>query len=318
MPDRWYYIAGIILLLCIGSIVLMTWIIPPQPDPSPTPQTDKLAEILARGKIVIASQTNYPPWSDRKPGAIRTANTKCAPSELTADELTGFDVDVAGEVARRLGVEPCFVTPPRTQVFSGNWADAWDIGLGSITITTERAKVLYFAQPYKTVPSVFYVSRNKTAFSNISDLSGKRIGVCAGCIQERYLQGTLEMPGENIDYKVKNASIVAYNSDPLAFPHLVNGELDAVLVNIGSGQAAVKNGTPIKQLDGPVFYNYVAAAIDKKSARDPVSFTKKVTGIIQEMHRDGTLQKLIRPYYEQDLTIEASTFNITALGQFPA
>jgi polar amino acid transport system substrate-binding protein len=317
MPDRWYYIAGIVLILCLGSIVLMTWIIPPQPDPSPAPQTDKLAEILARGKIVIASQTNYPPWSDRKPGAIRTANTKCAPNEFTAGELTGFDVDVAVEVARRLGVEPCFVTPPRTQVFSGSWADAWDIGLGSITITTERAKVLYFAQPYKTVPSVFYVSRHNTAFSNISDLSGKRIGVCAGCIQERYLQGSLEIPGEKIEYVVKNASIVAYNSDPLAFPHLVNGELDAVLVNMGSGQAAVNTGTPIKLLDGPVFYNYVAAAIDKKSARDPVPFTKKVTEIIQEMHRDSTLQKLIQPYYEQDLTIKASKFNITALGQFP-
>ena len=317
MSNRWYYIAGIILILGLGGIILMACLIPPQPAPSSAMQNDKLAGILAQGKIVIASQTDYPPWSDRKPGATRTENTKCTPNEITAGELTGFDVDVAVEVARRLGVEVCFVTPPRTQVFSGSWADAWDLGLGSITITTERAKVLYFAQPYKTVPSVFYVHRNNTAFSNISDLSGKRIGVCAGCIQERYLQGTLEIPGEKIDFVVKNASIVAYNSDPLAFPHLVNGELDAVLVNMGSGQVAVKNGTPIKLLGGPVFYNYVAPAIDKKSARDPVPLTKKVTEIIQEMHSDGTLQKLIKPYYEQDLTLEASRFNITALGQFP-
>ena len=195
MSNRWYYIAGIVVLLGLGIIVLMTWFIAPQPVPSPDPQTDKLAEILAQGRIVIASQTNYPPWSDLKSGAIRNADTKCTPNEYTADELTGFDVDVAVEVARRLGVEPCFVTPPRTLVFSGNWGDAWDLGLGSITITTDRAKVLYFSQPYKTVPSVFYVNNNNTAFSNISDLSGKRIGACAGCVQESYLQGSLRFTG---------------------------------------------------------------------------------------------------------------------------
>ena len=135
MSTRWYYIAGIVLVLVLASIVLTMWSTSPQPVPSPVPQTDKLAGILARGKMVIASQTNYPPWSDRKPGAIRTADTKCAPNEFTAGELTGYDVDVAVEVARRLGVEPCFVTPPRTLVYSGNWADGWDLGLGSITIT---------------------------------------------------------------------------------------------------------------------------------------------------------------------------------------
>jgi polar amino acid transport system substrate-binding protein len=192
------------------------------------------------------------------------------------------------------------------------------MGLGSITITTDRTKVLYFTQPYKTVPSVFYVSDNNTAFSNISNLSGKRIGVCAGCVQESYLQGSLELPGENITYLVKNATIVAYNSDPLEFPDLVDGKLDAVLVNMGSGQAAVENGTPMKLLGNPVFYNYVAAAIDKKSTRDPVSLVERLTEIIQEMHQDGTLKKLLKPYSDQDLTTEAGTFNITALGQFPS
>ena len=318
MSSRRIYIAGTIILLLLFIIVVVLSVLPLQVTPAPATPDDKLAGIMARGKLVIASQTAYPPWSDYRAGGNRTLQTRCAPGELTAGELTGFDVDVAVELARRLGVEPCFVTPPRTQVFSGSWADAWDIGLGSITITSDRMKVLYFTQPYKTTPSRFFVLRSSTAITRPEDLSGKRIGVCAGCIQEQYLQGVLKIPGQNIDYVVKNATIVAYNSDTLAFPDVAAGKLDAALVNEGIGLAAIRNGTPVIPLEKPAYYAPVAAVIDKKSARDPVPFVRKVNAIIEDMHRDGTLTRLIKPYYPNDLTTEAARFNTSALGQIPS
>ncbi|MFA4824836.1 MAG: transporter substrate-binding domain-containing protein [Methanoregula sp.] len=320
MSNRWYYIAGIILLLGIGSIVLMTLIIPPQPDPSPASQTDKLAEILARGRIVIATDSAYPPNSDLVPGASRTAGTKCAPTEYTANQVTGYNVAVAEEIARQLGVEPCFVMPTRTQIISGSWAEGWDIHVGSLTITSDRMKALYFTQPYYAGPVVMFVHKNNSAFSEISDLSGKRVGVCAGCILERYLQGTLELPGQTIDFAVKNASIVAYDNEANALSDLAAGDgvkLDAVLTNLPMGQDAIKNGIPIRPLNKPAFYGYVAAAVDKKSSRDPASFVNTVTGIIRQQHSDGTLQKLSQQYYGQDRSTEAGKFNISALGQFP-
>ncbi|MDD1693846.1 MAG: transporter substrate-binding domain-containing protein [Methanoregula sp.] len=271
---------------------------------------------MTRGTLVIASQTAYPPWSDYKPGGNRTTGTKCAPNELTAGELTGFDVDVAVEMAHRLGVEPCFVTPPRTLVFSGNWADAWDIGIGSITITSDRMKVLYFTQPYKTTPSRFFVLRNNTAVSRLGDLSGKKIGVCAGCIQEQYLQGVLQIPGQDIDFVVENATIVAYNTDTLTFPDLAAGNLDAALVNEGIGLSAIRNGSPVTPLEKPAFYAPIAAVVDKNSVRDPLPFVRKMNAIVQDMHRDGTLTRIIQSYYPNDLTKEAAGFNISALQQY--
>lgn len=67
-----------------------------------------------RGTLVVATDPAYPPQSELKPGATCAVNTKCAPTEYTANEFTGFDVDMAVEIARWLGVEPCFVTPPWT------------------------------------------------------------------------------------------------------------------------------------------------------------------------------------------------------------
>jgi polar amino acid transport system substrate-binding protein len=317
MSFRPIALAGIIIVLLLCAIASAFFILPPPTATSPVTPDDKLSEIMARGKLVIASQTAYPPWSDYRPGGNRTPGTKCAPNELTAGELTGFDVDVAVEMARRLGVEPCFVTPPRTLVFSGNWADAWDIGIGSITITSDRMKVLYFTQPYKTTPSRFFVLSNNSAISRPEDLSGKRIGVCAGCIQEQYLQGVLKIPGQDIDFAVKNATVVVYNSDTLTFPNLAAGNLDAVLVNEGIGLSAIRNGSPSTPLEKPAFYAPVAAVIDKKSGRNPLPFVRKMNSIVQDMHRDGTLTMLIQPYYPNDLTKEAAGFNISALRQYP-
>jgi polar amino acid transport system substrate-binding protein len=74
---------------------------------------------------------------------------------------------------------------------------------------------------------------------------------------------------------------------------------------------------PIRQLGKPVFYDYDAAAVDKKSGRNPSSFVKNVNGIIKELNQDGTLLKFSQQYYGRDLVTETARFNTSALGQIP-
>lgn len=287
--------------------------------PTPTPPNDKLAEILARGTLVVATDDDYPPQSELT-NAPRAANTQCAPVEHTAAELTGFDIEVAVEIARRLGIEPCFVTPTWTQMTGGSWNDRWDISVASMAITPERTKVLYLSQPYYSTPAAFFVHRDNTSFSQPADLSGRTIGVCVDCTYEFYLEGTLEIPGQTVNFMVKQAKIVAYDTESYSMADLAKGDgvkLDAVLTNRPTGQSAIKAGLPLKQLGGPVFNEYLVAAIDKKHSKDPLSFARKVTEIIQQMHGDGTLLKFSQKYYGDDLTTPASQYNIQALGQLP-
>nr|WP_319375548.1 transporter substrate-binding domain-containing protein [uncultured Methanoregula sp.] len=319
MSSRRIVLVAIILVLLLCTLGLGS--LPPQTSTLPaTTDDDKLAEILARGKLVIATDSNYPPNSALKQNASRIPETRCARNEYTANELTGYNVAVADEIARRLGVEPCFVTPTRTEIISGSWSDRWDIHVGSLAITPERMKVMYFTQPYYAGPVSLFVNRNNTAYRNPGDLSGKKVGVCAGCILEHYLDGTLDLPGQKIDFAIKNATIIAYENEAVALSDLASGDgvkLDAVLTNQPLGEDAQKNGLAIRQLGSPVFYDYDAAAVDRSGGRNPASFVGNVTGIIREMNRDGTLLRFSQQYYGRDLVTETARFNSSALGQIP-
>ena len=67
----------------------------------------------------------------------------------------------------------------------------------------------------------------------------------------------------------------------------------------------------------PVFVEYLGAAVDKNQHRDPIPLVKRVSEIIQEMHRDGTLRQLSQKYYGTDLTAAAAQFKLETLEQFP-
>ena len=127
------------------------------PPPAPTAVPDLLATVLARGTLVVSTDPAYPPQSALKANPQRTAGTKCTADQKTLGELEGFDIDTSAAIAKGLGVEVCFVTPDWTLITAGGWSGRWDISVGSMTITPERAKVLYFAQPYYTTPAALFV-----------------------------------------------------------------------------------------------------------------------------------------------------------------
>lgn len=287
---------------------------------APAAATDKLAEILARGTLLFSTDPAYPPQSQLQEGGQRATSTKCASDQHTASELTGFDIDVSVAIAVKLGVEACFVTPDWTLITGGNWSNRWDISIGSMTVTPERMTKLYFTQPYYTTPAAFFVHNTNTTYTQPSDLSGTKIGACTGCTYDAFLAGTLQIPGETINYIVKDAQFVGYETDLNALQDLGLGDgvrLDAVLTAQPTGAGVIMDGMPLKQLGEPVYFEYLAGAIDKASTPDPVSFVKKVSEIIQGLNTDGTLLQLSQKYFGLDLTTAAATFDLAALNQWP-
>jgi polar amino acid transport system substrate-binding protein len=278
---------------------------------------DLLADIQARGVLRISTDPAYPPQSELVEGVEPPADTKCSGEEKPANQFTGFDVDVAVELAKRLGVEACFVTPDWTLIVGGNWAGRWDISIGSVTITPERMKVLYFGQPYYTTPAAFFVHADSSS-AKVEDLSGKTIGACSGCTYESYLNGNLEIPGETIHYLVQGATVNGYDTDTSALQDLALGNavrLDAVLTAQPTGQGFINDGQPLKQLGDPVYFEYLAPAIDRGSSLDTATFLAKVTESIQAMHSDGALKTLSEKYYGADLATPAASFDLSKLGQ---
>jgi len=285
---------------------------------TPEAPADQLAEILARGTIRMATDVAYPPQSEIVEGAVRPADTRCGPDEHVAAELAGFDIDVNVELARRLGVEPCFVTPDWELVIGGNWADRFDIVIESMTITEPRMENLWFAQPYKSQPEGFFVHVD-SSLTEPTELSGQRVGVCSGTTYESYLERTLVMPGVDIDFLVEDAEIVGYDTDSTALQDLALGDgvrLDGVMTETPLGQQLIANGLPLRQLGGVAYYEYSAPAIDRSHSVDPIPFVLRVTEIIREMHADGALADLAAKYYDFDATSGAAEYDWEALGQF--
>ena len=253
---------------------------------------DLLAQILADGEIVVSTDPAYPPQSELNP---------------TTNEYEGFDIDVATEIASRLGVTVRWETPAWESIVSGSWQDRWQMSVGSMTITSERVAVLDFAPAYYYTPAAVAVHADNTTISNTdTDLDGATIGVCGGCSYDFFLQKTLEIPGYTFDFVIDDAEIVTYDTDSTAVADLAIGDgdrLDAAISSLTVFEGAIADGVPIKVVGDPIYYEPLAAAFDKSSSLDGTSLVDRVSEIVDEMHADGTMSELSMKWFGVDYTV---------------
>lgn len=300
--------AALLLAGCSGSAPAAA------PSPSADPGRDKLAQILTRGTLVGYAELDYPPQSIRVEGAKRADPTKCLPNQLTAPEVTGFDIETTKLVAKGLGVEACFVSPTFSEVTAGSWGDRLDIAYASGAINAKRMETLWMTQPYYYIPQRFIVRADSPA-TVPSDLDGKTIGTCTSCTVEAYLQGTLKIPGVELVQKVRNPKLAGYETEFPGLDDLVAGRIDAFLAAEPVGLQAITDGKPLRLLDEAAFSMYPSGFVDKGSTLSDAAFTQRVNEIIDAAHADGTLKAMSMRWFKTDYTTPASRFDLTLLGQ---
>ena len=247
---------------------------------------DLLSTVKARGTMRVSTDPNYKPQS--------FLNEK--------GELDGFDIDVSKEVAKRLGVKAEFITPDWDAITAGNWGGRWDISIGSMTITPDRKKALFFSSPYYYTPAQFAVPKDST-LASIDDLAGKTVCVGSSTTYEDYLNEKLTLEGEKIIKQVKGAKVRTLSTDAECIQEFQAGrkEAQALLTAQPTVEEALKSSAPIKKLGAPVYYEALAAAMDKNVPNSD-SFVAAVTKAIDDMHKDGTLTSLSMKWYGVDLT----------------
>jgi polar amino acid transport system substrate-binding protein len=278
------------------------------------PTTDKLAQILARGTLVGYHEADYPPQTMEVRGAKRAPGTKCALTQLTANQETGFDNETTKLVAKRLGVEACFATPTWTEVTAGNWGDRLDIAYGSGSINADRMQRLYMTQPYYAVPNYYFVATGSPA-RHAADLDGKRIGACASCSHELYLKGELEIPGIDIDLNVADPEVVAYETEQPGLAATARGRVDAFLAAEPVGRARIRRGMKLRRLPELAFTYYPSGFVDKSSGLESRAFVGKVDEIVRAAQADGTLTRLSLRFFGRDYIPAAAAYDIGAIEQ---
>jgi ABC-type amino acid transport substrate-binding protein len=278
------------------------------------PTVDKLAQIVSRGTLVLATDPAYAPQSYRVPGAKRLAKTNCTANQMTGNQMAGYDADTSKLVARSLHVEPCFVAPTWSQMISGDWGDRWDIAIASMGITRERMQGLYFTQPYSAEAERFFV-RTGSPYTEVSQLSGKRLGGCVGCFAEAYIQGTLDAPGQSVKFEAKNGTFVGYDLESHGLRDVARGKLDAFLCGVAVGAKAINEGRALRPIGDDQYVAYLSGAIDRSSGLQVKSFYTKVNHIVDQLQARGTLKRLSLHYFHHDFASEARGFKVAALDQ---
>lgn len=253
---------------------------------------DALSEIMAAGELVVSTDANYAPQSFLN----------------DSGELDGFDIDVAKEAGKRLGVKVKHVTPDWDIITAGKWGKRWDVSVGSMAPTKERKQVLFFTRPYYAGPAQFAIHSSNKSIKKISDLAGKVIGFASETTYDRYLNRNLKIEGEVITYQNWDAGeLRTYPTDANAIEDLVLGDgarLDAVISAKFTISAAINEGCnggcPIKMLGEPVFYETMCFAFDRGRPNSE-ALVRKMDQIIKSMYDDGTLVKLSMKWYKTNL-----------------
>jgi polar amino acid transport system substrate-binding protein len=253
---------------------------------------DHLGRICEAGELLVSTDPAYPPQSSL--------------NEETG-EFEGFDIDVATEIANRLGVEVVFETPSFDAVVAGGWSERWDVSVGSVTVTEPRKEVLDFTQPYYFTPAQL-AAHSESDIESVEDFAGTTICVGEATTYLDWIEGNLTLPEEagEVADPPEGAEATTLPTDLDCAESWRSGRTDfeGWLSSITTVQSAIDEGYPVRAVGDPVFFEPLAVAFDA-AVEDNDSLVEEVDRIIGEMHEDGTLTAMSEEWYGgEDLTTQ--------------
>ena len=229
-------------------------------------------------KIVVGLDDSFPPmgFKDEK------------------NEIVGFDIDLAKEVAKRLGREVEFKAidwnSKEAELKSGRVDILWN----GLDITDKRKENMLFSEPYMDNRQIVFVSKGSNiSIASEADLAGKTIGTQSGGTTEEYFENKPELKSSMKEVK--------YYPDYInAFMDLENGRLDAVVGDEIIGRYYIsKHPDEIQAIDtviGEISQFGIAFRKDDQSLRD------EVQKVFNEMKADGTVGKISERWFAKDIT----------------
>ena len=237
---------------------------------------NSLEYIKGKGNLVLGLDDSFPPMGYRDEN----------------NEIVGFDIDVAKEVCKRLGVK--LVLQPidwnaKEQELATKQIDCiWN----GFTVTEERKKSLTFSDAYVNNAQVLIVL-NDSAYKTLDDLKGKTVGLQAGSSASDALD-------DSPAFKASLKGVIELKDNLTALMDLQAGGCDAVLMDLLVANYAIKQSAkPMRILDeGLANEEYaVGFRLGEKALADAV------TKAMKDMAADGTMAKIATQWFGADITV---------------
>lgn len=230
--------------------------------------SDSESLTLEEGKLIMSTNAAFPPY------------------EMTDDagNYIGIDVEVAQAIAEKLGLELVIDNMEFTAALEAAQNGKADMVMAGVTVKEDRLAVMDFSNSYATGVQVVIVKEGSDV--TMDNLGEKMIGTQMGTTGFIYASDTPENGGYGEDH------VIAYDNGITAVQALMNGQIDAVIIDNAPAQSFVEANPGLTILEGEWAVEDYAIGFQKGNT----ALVEAVNTTLAELIADGTVQQIVDKY----------------------
>lgn len=218
-------------------------------------------------QLIMATNANFPPYEYHEGG-----------------EIVGIDVEIAQAIAEKLDKELKIEDMEFGAIIDAVASGKADMGVAGMTVREDRLENANFSDPYTTATQVIIVQEGSD-ITEADHLADKSVGVQENTTGDSFVSD---------DYP--DADVQRYKNGADAVQALVQGKVDAVVIDNEPAKVFVSQNEGLAILESPYAVEEYAIAI----AKDNDELLEQVNTVIGELKEDGTLQQIIDKYIKAE------------------
>ena len=238
-------------------------------DKNSASKTDLLEKIQKNGKLVVGMSADYAPYEFHYI------------DENGKDVIGGFDVDIANEIANKIGVNLVIQEMDFDALVSALPAGKVDLVISGMNPTEERAKVVDFSEVYyNSKHGILVRAEDADKYQTFADLEGAKVGVQLGSTQEKIAK--TEIPNVNLQQLSNINNLIL---------ELKAGKVDAIVMEKPVAEMAVKSN-PELAVGKPIYEEQTGGNAFGIAKNNP-QLLAKVNEVITELNESGKMDEYI-------------------------
>ncbi len=213
-------------------------------------------------KLVMATNAAFPPYES-----------------VDGNEIVGIDPEIAKLIADDLGKELVIEDMAFDSIIAAVQTGKADIAMAGMTVTEDRKQNIDFSDPYTEAAQVIVV-KTDSAVASPDDLAGKTIGVQIGTTGDIYAED------------IENATIERYSKYFEAINALVQGKIDAVIVDREPAKVFVNDNAELKLIDEEFTVEEYAIGVSKENTQ----LLNDINASLKKLQESGKIDEIINKY----------------------